>query len=389
MSIDGFTPNIGRSSHGPIPAVIKEGFDPRSKTETILESTLKKMHKMHNEAFWDALESKGTEKLVIACENGKTVTYEKGFFNRLLDAKPELADLTQFCTIEFSDRSELKETKAKLCMCGKTLTDLFGDIEFESIPLGEISQESFQEVLHAIENEVQDISTYSEGVQHAMNYLDFHRVGVPEGVHGKKDWNARGVDVGHVPPLPKALLEALNKPCPIAKNGSKMIDTHVILWMPPKLNGESITVDNLEKMAKSDAFGENIVGYQFIYEPIRGDADINEPLESGYWVALYKQPVAGGTSFADQKKYIAVNCPGYEAPKAREVIACSVMQYGCSGDKKERILGRENDVCYSRCEEQIDGRQVVVGSLASSGLIVGIKYADDDRVGVCSVRRFF
>lgn len=385
MSIGGFSSSVGRSSPGPIPAGIKEGFDPQTKTETILEAKLQGMHK---ENFWDFLESQEAEKLVIACKDGKVVTYEKGFFNRLLDAKPELTDLTQSCTVEFSDGSERKETKVKLCMCGKTLENLFGDIEFPSIPLSGISQEDFQEVLHAIENEVEDISTYSEGVQHAMNFLDFHPAGVPEGVHGKKDWHARGVDVGHVPPLPKALLEALNKPCPIAKDGTKMIDTHVILWMPPTLNGEPMTVDNLEKMATSDAFGKNKMKYESCDSRIRGDAVINQPLKQGYWVALYKRPVAGGKSFVEQKEYIEEKCPGYQIPKTLEVITACAMDYGCLGDKKEHIFDTGHDVRYSRCEEQIQSSQVVVGGLSSSGVRIAVPYGNFGYLGVCPVRRF-
>lgn len=363
-----------------------EGFDPATKTETISEVRFEGMRK---ENFWDSLESKGAEKLVIICKDGKKVIYEKGFFNRLLDTKPALADLTSVCTVEFLDRSWREEPKAKLFMCGKTVENLIGDIQSQSVPLSTIAKEDFQGVLDAIENEVVDISTYSEDVRLAMNYLDFHPAGVPEGVHGKKDWNARGVDVGAVRPLPKELLEALNEPCPISKDGSKMIDTHVILWMPPTLNGEPITVDTLEKMATADAFGKNEIGYEYCYDLILTDAVINQPLERGYWLAQYKKPVAGGRSFADQQKFITDNCPGYEVPKIREVIAASVMQYGCSGGKKERILAREDRVRYSRCEEPINGYRVIVGALASSGLHVNYDIGDYDSVGVCPVRKFF
>jgi hypothetical protein len=387
MSIGGFSSGVDRPSHGPIPAVIKEGHDDLTKTETISEDKLRGMHK---ETFWDSLEMQGTKKLVIVCKEGKKVTYEKGFFNRLLENKPELADLTQFFKVEFSDGSEEMETKAKLCMCGKTLENLFEDIQLENIPLpiSLVSSEDFQGVLHAIENEVEDISTYSEGVRHAMNYLDFHPARVPEGVHGKKDWNARGVDVGEVPPLPKALLEALNEPCPIAKDGSKMIDTHVILWMPPTLNGEPVSVNTLERMATADAFGENKIGYEYCLDSIRADAVINQPLERGYWLALYKKPVADSTSFEMKEQYIKDNCPGYEVPKVREVIASCVMQYGCSGDQKERILARENGACYCICDEPLGPVSVWVGSFALSGLKVDFCIEGSDIVGVCPVKRF-
>ena len=192
-----------------------------------------------------------------------------------------------------------------------------------------------------------------------------------------------------MPPPPKELLEALKGACPITGKDFKMIDTHVILWMPPTLNGEPMTVNSLEKMATADAFGENKMPYEFCYEPIRDDAAINQPLEGGYWLALYKKPVAAGESYADQQKFITDNCPGYEVPKVREVIAASVMQYGCSGDKKERILDREHAVWYSRCEEQIEFFRVIVGALSSSGLFVRCRYTDYVNVGVCPVRKFF
>jgi hypothetical protein len=383
MSMGGVTPGVGRSSHGPIPAVIKEGFDPQTKTETISEAKLAGKHK---ETFWDTLESQGAEKLIITCKNGKTVTYEKGFFNRLLENKPDLADLTHFVTVEFSDGSEQEKTKAMLLMCGTTLENLFEVLEFPSISLTEISSEDFQGVMHAIENEVVDIISYSEGVQLAMEYLDFHPAGV--GVHGRRDWNARGIDVGEVPPLPKELLKALNQPCPIAKDGSKMIDTHVILWMPPTLNGAPITVNTLEEMATSAEFGKNKIGYESCDSAIRTDAVINQGLEKGYWLVLYKKPIAEGQSYEKKQQYITDNCPGYEMPKTRETIACCLMQYGCSGDKKERILAREDEVRYSTSEERVGGLQVVVGGLDSSGFRVRKHYGDFNYIGVCPVRRF-
>lgn len=81
--------------------------------------------------------------------------------------------------------------------------------------------------------------------------------GLPEGVHGRRDWKLRGAEVGDVPPLSNELLEALDEDCPFNNDGTKTRDTHMVLWMTPKLNGKPITVLNLMEMARSDDFGDN------------------------------------------------------------------------------------------------------------------------------------
>jgi hypothetical protein len=331
--------------------------------------------------------------LVIACKDGRTITYARGFFNRLLESKPEYVDLTERFILEFSGGVELEETKARLLMCGGVFDFLLnGDTEEHQnhrVSLLKIPQQVFQEVLHAVEDEVTDISKFSEGVRLAMDFLMFSPL-FPAGVHGKKDWNARGVDVDEVPPLPQELLRELNESCPIAQDGSKKIDTHVILWMPPTLNGELITIDSLEKVAMAEAFATTNIGYAHCYDSIRNNAVMNQPLERGYWLALYKKPIAGGLHFEEKKQYLSNHCPCYEVPKIREVIACSLMQYGCSGEQQEFILFRGDEVSYSICEEAENGAHVVVGALSYAGIRMFSSVFDDSlNVGVCPVKRFY
>jgi hypothetical protein len=390
-----FSPRVNSSTYLRFSEFLVEGFDPQTKTETISELKLEKISKF---VFWNTMASKGVENLVISSKSGKKITYEKGLFNRLLDLELDLSDLTKFAVVEFSDGSERLETRAKLILCGQKIEQLVRNLECPSISMREISHADFQGLLNVIENKTQVITADSEGVKHAMNLLGFSEGGdVPRGVHGKRSWMKRGVEVGEVPLPPQELLEKLYRECEIAKDGSKMIDTHVIAWQPPTLNGDANEINTLEKVATSTAFGEHKIGYSSCLAPMRVSSKINKPLEKGYWFALYKKPVACGLIFSDIKQYMTDTCPGYEIPEVREVIAASFMHYGSSGSKKERILawdfsqGISDNMPMSRCKESIDRSRSIVGPFTPDGIVVGdIRDEHFSKgLGVCPVQRFF
>lgn len=366
-----------------------QGHSLQSNTKTISASALRKMDK---EVFWSSLEQQGTKKLVITRDYCEDLIYENGILKRLLQIKPDLYDLTKEYLLEFSGYVQIYETKARLLLCGGAFDFLFNkknpDYGMNSVSLPLLSPEDLQMVLHAIETESDDLSVCLNNFEAAMGKMFLT---VPEGVHGRKNWSERGIEVGYVPPMPEELLASLDAPCPISNNGSKKIDTHVILWMPSRMNADPVDLTSLERYAFCYEFGENKVKYVQLLNSIRLDAEINRPFDNGYWLALYKTPVAGGIE--DKRTYVADHCPGYQYPTVREVVACSFMQFGCSGNRRERILDWDQDVHFTFCEEQINGRHFVVGAMNQLGLHVDIFHyknpKDSPATGVCPVQRYF
>jgi hypothetical protein len=77
----------------------------------------------------------------------------------------------------------------------------------------------------------------------------------------------------------------------------------------------------------------------------------------------------------------------------KDAMLCVLLNYVCSGEKKERILAKENPLRYTWCKENGkygDGTvwHMIVGALASSGLFVHNDFGAHDDVGVCPVRKF-
>lgn len=212
--------------------------------------------------------------------------------------------------------------------------------------------------------------------------------GLPEGVFGKAGWAELGVEVGTVPLPSEELLELLDKPCSIANDGSKMIDTHLIFWVPEELNGKPLTVPELLAIPSKK---EGKLWHQVVEGELYNNPDVNKPIKRGYWAALYKKPVAPHIGPSGRKKYITNEYPGYDLPYAREVLAGCYLQYGASGDKKVRMLASESDLKFSQCKEKIDGWPVLIGQFTPKGLYA---YCDGAAfraggIGVCPVRRFF
>lgn len=388
----------------------------------VAETDLKKMN---HKDFWDVLEREGTKKLVITCEDGTIITYEKGFLRRLVEIRPDIVDLIEKIILVFQGEKEerIVETKARLRLCGDAFQGIFsvsGDMH--EIVMRLLPPKNFKEILKDIENDEFYFKYDSEDLKLAMEFLQYNPLTLPVGVHGQEDWNKYWGDIGEVAPPPQELLEAYKGPCPFTNlkndpNGPRMADTHEFFWVPPTIDGQILDVATLKKLAESEKFRDNKIGFKHIDETIVHDEKINKPIKKGYWVAVLRQAVFADKQavFTDKgynlKKFLSKNYPKYDYPLVRELIISCFMHYVCSGLKKECNLSEENPIWFSICKEEIHREEILnrenpimlvmacsnsimVGGFTPSGLRVYERVFVFGRqitqisYGLCPVRRF-
>ncbi len=347
------------------------------------ELTETEVRSLNRDSIWDKIHEENADRLVIQLDNGDTVTYEKLVLERLAYIKPSIEDLVEKCTLKFASGEELSEARAKLYLCGDLFTNLIaGASKSDEIPL-RITLVGFRTIIEAL-----DMDEYSSLDLDAVKYLLFPPASfLPEGIYGQKEWDKWG-DVGIVPPPPLELLTFMETGCPISNDGRLAKDTHVIMWIPATIDGKTPTLDDIEAITNSEEkFGDRKIGYDYINKLLSSNLEVNRPIVKGYWIAMYKEPLEGGKSYADQQAYIANSCPEYEVPTVRDVIFCSLMNYICSG---EYILAEGKPVCYTRCQEKIYTCQIIIGVFGPAGPYVYYSEIHERlSIGICPVRKFF
>jgi hypothetical protein len=366
----------------------------------VLTVTKEEMHQLTTDELWTYIEKQSIKSLVISLGEGESVIYDKGFLKRLLQNKPQIEDLTEMYTLQF-DEEIITITKAKLRLCGMYFETALDSGMTESankkFQFENITIKGLDEILHAIEMDEYDFSKSSKEFIIAAEYLQFYtEFEFPEGIFGKEVLEKHLGDVGEVPLPPKELLEAMEAPCPFSKDANlKAKDTHIITWVPQKVGNDKLSPNRLEALINSDKSGANKIGFDrrdFTYFP-QGIAD--QEAEGGYWLMMLKKPLEATKrmKYEVAEHHVQQNYKNYDIPTVKDAMLCILLNYVCLGEKKERILARENPLRFTWCKE--NGKyetgtvwHMIVGALASSGLFVF--YNDDAivNVGVCPVRKF-
>ena len=203
----------------------------------------------------------------------------------------------------------------------------------------------------------------------------------------ERAWKLLG-DIGEVPPLPDNIFEELMKPCPFwnpkgTADGKKVKDTHVLGVMVDKVNNEPVTINSIEKYAKTPKEGGHATQYDGIWEPIREDFG-ETAVEKPYW-ALMTEDMLPGSQFQFRNDQLAMAANfGYEAPTLLQAIAYNIVRYVSTG---KGIFNKDPWRCTC-CQEQTGGMKSVVGGFSSSGLFVYRASNRSRNVGVAALRKF-
>lgn len=184
------------------------------------------------------------------------------------------------------------------------------------------------------------------------------------------------IEIDPVPPLPNDLLNFLEEPCFFWPN-KKNKETHVAIWIAPKINQEPLLTKNLSKLLEQQTKG--------VINPAASFSIENEiPITEGYWALVTKLPIP----ISLFKSYKA-QCNSLE--KYPDYRPARVLEIGLSTLMVYYILGVTlfSHGISTRCEEQEGSWPIVVGS-NHFPFALELFHGDWDRPhGIAAVRRFY
>lgn len=158
--------------------------------------------------------------------------------------------------------------------------------------------------------------------------------------------------------------------------------THVLVIMP-----KGLTIKMLGEFAKKD-FPNNADGYKFI-SPLIFEELEDKPVDEAVWLLMTSNEVDGtrDKSYEEQKNIIAelaktAQIP-YEVPTTLEAATCILAEYSRSG----RRLFNESSWLHIHCQENVQGRQMLVGGFELGLLIHNNEVVKGD-ICAAALRKF-
>jgi hypothetical protein len=212
---------------------------------------------------------------------------------------------------------------------------------------------------------------------------------------GKKGWNKYYGEVGEEPALPDNIEAILDASCSFWPD-QKVKDTHLLVLVPAKVNGQPFSLDRLRDLIQRPNDSGHKTQYRWYASGVEERFGATSPAAS-YWLLMTRDVLPGSRdkTYANQKKLIADHARDtslpYELPKALEA-ATAILTYHVR-DRVGARLYSDKPWTWTRCQELIlyesEECPVVVGGFASSGLDVGYSCDNDDAGGVAGFRKFF
>ena len=188
--------------------------------------------------------------------------------------------------------------------------------------------------------------------------------------------------------LPTNFDEILKIDCP-AFPGYKVIDTHMLVWIPETIKGKPVTIDNFGLLLKEQQeFSRRPTGYGHIFNPI-AQQEGGKSIKSG-WVLMTTDVIPDSRNKRFFEQLILLENlnkngqTGYRVPKIAEAIICIAAEYLRS---KKRLFSDE-PLTYTRFEDRVRGYQVIVGGFTPSGLRVDLILNNDEQFGIAALREF-
>ncbi|CCB86379.1 putative uncharacterized protein [Parachlamydia acanthamoebae UV-7] len=247
-------------------------------------------------------------------------------------------------------------------------------------------------------------------VNHIFSYLNLHELGVSRSVSrtwnqcasvpilwqsaiyreiafSSKNWAEWNTDLvkdvdmrQEMLSLPKNIAEELRRS---AFPGKSIRETHVLVRMP-----KGLTIKKLGELAKK-YFPSNTDGYRYIW-PAIVDESGDKAVDESVWLLMTKDVLQGSRSksYSQQKNIVAelaetTGVP-YQVPTTLEAATCILAEYS----RSENRLFSDSPWTWTRCQENVQGFQMVVGGFAPVGLRVDYYYFDDGCLGVAALRKF-
>jgi hypothetical protein len=206
---------------------------------------------------------------------------------------------------------------------------------------------------------------------------------------GKAEWAKYFGDVGEEPPLPLNIVQILKSPCPIWP-GKKIADTHLLVLIPAKVNGQPFTLNSLEGLIKKPKTGFSIkcsIGGHYTKKEFG-----NRSFPFSYWILFTKGiiPDSNKEGYTRQCKLvkelsnkISVT---YDIPHALEVAVAISTHHIRSGE-------RFSNIRWTRCKERLakGGWPLIVGGCNTKGVVLYLPETHtnfiNNSVGMSGVRK--
>lgn len=192
--------------------------------------------------------------------------------------------------------------------------------------------------------------------------------------------------------LPDNINEILKSNCP-AFQSKKIIETHILFYIPEFINGEPVTVDNLGLLLKElPEFSNNATGFASISDEIVAEIS-STPIKSG-WVLMITDVIPNSTfSSHTQQKKLVKNLNkneqmDYKIPLLGEGVFCFAAEYLRS---KKRLFNQGTNFMF--CQEKILGDYLYLHATSYKGLTIDcnnsyIEYLLPNPSGIYAARRF-
>ncbi|MBS0649281.1 MAG: hypothetical protein JSS10_08680 [Verrucomicrobia bacterium] len=209
---------------------------------------------------------------------------------------------------------------------------------------------------------------------------------LPAIAFGKELWAKYLGDIGKEPPLPSDIQQILQSPCPFFP-GKKVEETHLLTLIPKTVNGKPLSLNSLEELVKHPKQGE-ATNYSHYWDKIKEQYG-SQPLPRSYWVLMTRDVIPGSRNknYEAQKQLLKSYCQKahvpYEVPHLLETVVSIFMEYLKTGQR----LYSNNPWTYTRCQERISTRLLVIGGFSLGGLNIS-DYGDDENRGVGGLRKF-
>jgi hypothetical protein len=210
----------------------------------------------------------------------------------------------------------------------------------------------------------------------------------PKIAFGKKQWAKYFGDIGKEPPLPKEIHKILKSPCPFFP-GKKVEETHMLVLIPETINGIPLDLAILGELVQALKVG-HATKYRYIWDALIKEFGKQATIKS-HWVLMTKDVIEGSRnkSYSEQQALIAElnkqKGTQYEVPNTLDAAICIFMHYVSSGER----LFNQQPWTYTRCQENVQGYQIIVGGFSSDGLRVSYGNTSLSSVGVAALRKFF
>jgi hypothetical protein len=210
---------------------------------------------------------------------------------------------------------------------------------------------------------------------------------------GEAEWKHYFGEVEPAPDLPSDMGAILDSACPFWP-GKKVRDTHLLVLVPAKINGQPFSLNLLRKLIRYPNNGGHKTQYRYYNSDVRQQIGTSSPAAS-YWLLMTRDvlPESLGKTYVNQKKLVTdharrTSLP-YELPKALEAVTAILTHHVRDGER----LYSDSPRVYTRCQERIlyesDEYPAVVGGFESSGLGVShVLYDSSFHSGVAGCRKF-